>query len=336
MLKAAVLGSGGWGTALAQLCASRGYSVVQWVREPELVSEINQRHRNPFFLPEIALDQRIVATVEEGEALEGAELVLLVVPAQFLRGVVLRIRYDLPAEVPIVCCSKGIEKSSLALMSEILAGELPGKTHPWLTYLSGPSFGREVAQGQPANVTVAGESKEVREKVRNLLGSPLFRIYTSEDVVGVEVGGAVKNVIAIAVGACAGLGFGLSAQASLITRGLAEITRLAVAKGANPLTLSGHAGLGDLVLTCTGTLSRNRQVGYELGRGRSLLEILGGMKMVAEGVETAASVWQLARKRRISMPISEQVALVLHHGKSVQQAAADLMERPLHEELDAG
>jgi len=152
----------------------------------------------------------------------------------------------------------------------------------------------------------------------------------------VEVGGAVKNVIAIAVGACAGLGFGLSAQASLITRGLAEITRLAVAKGANPLTLSGHAGLGDLVLTCTGTLSRNRQVGYELGRGRSLLEILGGMKMVAEGVETAASVWQLARKRRISMPISEQVALVLHHGKSVQQAAADLMERPLHEELDAG
>jgi glycerol-3-phosphate dehydrogenase (NAD(P)+) len=304
------------------------------VREPELVQEINQRHRNPLFLPDIPLDGGVVATLDEREALEGAELVLLAVPSQFLRGVVLRIRYDLPVEAPIVCCSKGIEKESLELMSEVLTGELPGKYHPWLTYLSGPSFAREVAQGQPANVTVAGKSKEVRERVMAMLGSPVFRIYTSEDVVGVEVGGAVKNVIAIAVGACAGMGFGLNAQASLITRGLAEITRLAVAKGANPLTLSGHAGIGDLVLTCTGSLSRNRQLGYELGRGGSLEKILAATRMVAEGVATACSVRQLARKVQVSMPISEQVALVLHHGKPLRQAASDLMERPLHEELD--
>jgi glycerol-3-phosphate dehydrogenase (NAD(P)+) len=334
MSKVCVFGSGGWGTALAQLCASRGYRVVQWVREPELREEITLRHRNPVFLPGIPLSEAIVATLGEEEALEGADLVLLAIPSQFVRGMVFRIRYDLPFGVPIVCCSKGIEKATLELMSEVLTGELPGKVHPWLTYLSGPSFAREVAQGKPANVTVAGESKEVREKVRVLLGSPVFRIYTSPDVVGVEVGGAVKNVIAIAVGACAGMGFGLSAQASLITRGLAEITRLAVAKGANPLTLSGHAGIGDLVLTCTGDLSRNRQVGCALGQGKKLEEILGPMKMIAEGVDTASSVWDLARALNVPMPISEQVARVLYHGKSLEQAARDLMERPLREELD--
>ena len=334
MFRACVFGSGGWGTALAQLCASRGYSVMQWVREPEVLEAINRQHENPLFLSEIPLSERIVATLEEQEAMEKADLVLLVVPSQFLRRVVERIRFLLPTGVPIVCCSKGIEKESLELMSEVLSGELPGKYHPWLTYLSGPSFAREVAQGKPANVTVAGTNKGVRAKVRSLLGSSIFRVYTSADVVGVEVGGAVKNVIAIAVGACAGMGFGLSAQASLITRGLAEVTRLAVAKGANPLTLSGHAGIGDLVLTCTGSLSRNRQVGFALGEGKTLDEILGSMKMIAEGVETAHSVWHLARKLNVSMPISEQAALVLHHGKSVEQAARELMERPLREELD--
>lgn len=334
MLKACVFGSGGWGTALAQLCASRSYRVMQWVREPEVLEAINGRHENHLFLSEIPLSESIVATLDEQEAMDKADIVLLVVPSQFLRQVVKRIRFHLPTETPIVCCSKGIERESLELVSEVLTGELPGKYHPWLTYLSGPSFAREVAQGKPANVTVAGENKEVREKVRSLLGSSLFRVYTSADVVGVEVGGAVKNVIAIAVGACSGMGFGLSAQASLITRGLAEVTRLAVAKGANPLTLSGHAGIGDLVLTCTGSLSRNRQVGYALGEGKSLDEILGSMKMIAEGVETAHSVWHLARKLDITMPISEQTALVLHHGKSLVQAAKELMERPLREELD--
>jgi len=298
------------------------------------VEKINRNRENPLFLPEIELSDRIVATVKEEEAMEDADLVLLVIPSQFMRSTVQRIRYDLPTEVPIVCCSKGIERESLQLMSEVLTGEMPGKYHPWLTYLSGPSFAREVATGKPANVTVAGKSKEVREKVRSILGSSTFRIYTSGDVEGVEVGGAVKNVIAIAVGACSGMDFGLSAQASLITRGLAEMTRLAVAKGANPLTLSGHAGIGDLVLTCTGSLSRNRQVGFALGQGKSLNEILGAMKMVAEGVETAHSVWHLSRSLDVSMPISEQVAMVLHHGKSVQQAAKELMERPLREELD--
>jgi len=333
-VKACVFGSGGWGTALAQLCALRGYQVSQWVREPEVAREINGEHRNSAFLKDVPLSPEIVATLEEPEALEGAGLVLLVVPSQFLRRVVLRIRYALPPGIPIVCCSKGIEKGSLQLLSEILTGELPGKLHGYLTYLSGPSFAREVALGMPANVTVAGEDRACREQVRVLLGSSLFRVYTSRDVVGVEVGGAVKNVIAIAVGACAGMGFGLSAQASLITRGLAEMTRLAVAKGAHPLTLSGHAGIGDLVLTCTGALSRNRQVGVALGEGRTLEETLGSMRMVAEGVETAHSVWNLAQKLGVAMPISEQVALVLHQGKAVREAAAALMERPLREELD--
>jgi glycerol-3-phosphate dehydrogenase (NAD(P)+) len=299
-----------------------------------VAQEINERHQNSMFLNEVSLSENIIATLDEQEAMDGAGLVLLVVPSQFLRQVVLRIRYDLPPGVPIVCCSKGIERESLQLMSEVLAGELPGKFHPFLTYLSGPSFAREVALGKPANVTVAGEGRDCREKVRTLLGSSLFRVYTSRDVAGVEVGGAVKNVIAIAVGACAGMGFGLNAQASLITRGLAEMTRMAVAKGGNPLTLSGHAGIGDLVLTCTGSLSRNRRVGVALGEGKSLQEILGAMKMVAEGVETAHSVWHLSRKLDVPMPISEQVANVLHQGKSVREAAVELMQRPLREELD--
>ncbi len=334
MTKVCVFGSGGWGTALAQLCASRRYSIKQWVREPEVAEEINQRHLNSLFLPGIQLSNRIKATLEEQEALEEAELVLLVIPSQFLRKAVLKIRYLLPTEVPIVCCSKGIEKGSLELMSEVLTGELPGKYHPYLTYLSGPSFAREVAEGKPANVTVAGENSGIQKKVQALLGSSVFRIYTTSDVTGVQIGGAVKNVIAIAVGACAGMGFGLNAQASLITRGLAEMTRLAVAKGANPLTLSGHSGVGDLVLTCTGSLSRNRRVGVSLGEGKSLQKVLASMKMVAEGVATAHSVWHLAEKLNISMPITEQVYHVVHHAKSVELAAKELMERPLREELD--
>jgi glycerol-3-phosphate dehydrogenase (NAD(P)+) len=311
-----------------------GYSVKQWVREPEVAEEINQRHMNSIFLPGIQLSNRIKATFEEQEALEEADLVLLVIPSQFQRKTVLKIRHLLPTEVPIVCCSKGIEKGSLELMSEVLTGELPGKYHPYLTYLSGPSFAKEVAEGKPANVTVAGKNNEVCKKVQTLLGSSIFRIYTSSDVTGVQVGGAVKNVIAIAVGACAGMGFGLNAQVSLITRGLAEMTRLAVAKGANPLTLSGHSGLGDLVLTCMGSLSRNRRVGVSLGKGESLQKVLASMKTIAEGVATAHSVCHLAKKLNISMPITEQVFNVVHHDKSVQLAARELMERPLREELD--
>ena len=334
MEKACIFGSGGWGTALAQLCALRGYAVSQWVREPEVAESINRDHINPMFLPGVQLSPRIIATQDEKEALDAARIVLLAIPSQFMRQVVVRIRYLFPTLVPIVCCSKGIEKVSLELMSEVLEGELPGKYHPYLTYLSGPSFAGEVAIGKPANVTVAGQNQQARKRVQSLLGSSVFRIYTSPDVAGVLVGGAVKNVIAIAVGACDGMGFGLSAQASLITRGLAEMTRLAVAKGANPLTLSGHAGIGDLVLTCTGSLSRNRRVGYALGQGKSLPEVLGATKMIAEGVETAHSVRDLSQRLGVSMPISDQVAQVLHGGQSVEASARTLMERPLREELE--
>ncbi len=211
MTKACIFGSGGWGTALAEVCAVRGYNVMQWVREEDVAREINSKHQNSMFLPDISLSDSIEASLDEQEALKDADIVLLVIPSQFMREVIQRIRYMMPVSVPIVCCSKGIEKSTLELMSEVLAGELPGKYHENLTYLSGPSFAREVAVGKPANVTVSGQSRQAREKVQEMLGSPAFRIYTSSDVIGVQVGGAVKNVIAIAVGACAGMGLGLNA-----------------------------------------------------------------------------------------------------------------------------
>lgn len=334
MERVCVLGGGGWGTALAHLCAQKGFDVTIWAREAEVVEAINGHHTNAVFLEGIRLEERLRATIDEKEALKDASLVLLVVPAQYMRAFVLRVRDTLPTDVPLVSCSKGIETESLMLMSEVLTAELPGKYHPHLAYLSGPSFALEVAKGMPANVTVAAASEEVRARVQAALGSKVFRIYTSADVIGVQVGGATKNVIAIASGACEGLGFGLNARASIITRGLAEMTRLAVSKGADPLTMAGHAGVGDLVLTCTGELSRNRGVGLQLGRGRTLSEILGSMKMVAEGVATARAVSTLAKKKGIEMPISEQVSLVLDGKVGAREAAENLMSRPLREEID--
>ena len=221
MERVCVLGGGGWGTALAQLCAQKGFDVTIWARETEVVEAINEHHTNAVFLDGIRLEESLRATTDENEALEGASLVLLVVPAQYMRAFVLRVRDTLPTDIPLVSCSKGIETESLMLMSEVLTAELPGKYHPHLSYLSGPSFALEVAKGMPANVTVAATKEEVRERVQAALGSKVFRIYTSADVIGVQVGGATKNVIAIASGACEGLGFGLNARASIITRGLA-------------------------------------------------------------------------------------------------------------------
>jgi len=334
MEKACVFGSGGWGTALAQLLAEKGYNVAQWVREPEVADEINGKGTNSIFLPEVQLSEKIRACTGEEEVLDGAGIVLLVIPTQHLRSVVVKVRDLLPVGVPLVNCGKGIERGSLALMSEVLTDELPGKYHPYIAHLSGPSFAKEVARGMPANVTVASASKEAALSVQAILGEPKFRVYTSTDVAGVLIGGAIKNVIAIASGACDGLGFGLNARASLITRGLAEMTRLAAAMGANPLTLAGHAGVGDLVLTCTGDLSRNHMVGFELGLGKSLEEIIGSMRMVAEGVETSRSTWQLSRKLDIEMPITEQVYTVLHEGKPVRDAAEYLMSRTPKDEVD--
>ena len=331
--RAAVLGGGSWGAALAQLMARKGYDVRLWAREKEVVDGINTSRENRVFLPGIELDSNLKATTRVGTALEGADIVLFVIPTQYLRGFLVRNREDFPPNVPLVCCAKGIENTSLMLPFEVMRDELPGKYHHWLAVLSGPSFAREVAQHMPTNVTVAADSPEVANQVQEMVGEFYFRVYASDDVMGVEMGGATKNVLAIATGVGDGMGLGDNARAAIITRGLAEITRLAVSKGANPLTLAGLAGMGDLVLTCAGELSRNRQVGLRLAKGETAEQIRQSMQMVAEGVPTAKSVYHLSRKLGVEMPICDQVYYVLYDNKPVKDGLNSLLERPVGREL---
>jgi glycerol-3-phosphate dehydrogenase (NAD(P)+) len=262
----------------------------------------------------------------------GAIAVVAVVPSHGMRQAMAEAARFIGPRVPVVSASKGIEQESLALMSDVLLQVLPEENRPRLAFLGGPSFAKEVMLGQPTAVSVASLDPGVARQVQGLFATDRFRVYTTDDVVGVEVGGAVKNVIAIAAGAGDGLGFGHNTRAAIITRGLAEISRLALRKGANPLTLAGLSGLGDLVLTCTGDLSRNRTVGIELGKGRSIAEILGSMKQVAEGVKTAQSVRDLARKYGVEMPITEQVYRMLYEGQSAGDALSELMGRALRAE----
>jgi glycerol-3-phosphate dehydrogenase (NAD(P)+) len=331
--KAAILGGGSWGTALAQLMARKGFRVTMWAREEEVVDGINSHGENKVFLPGIELDPNLRATTRVRKALDGADIVLFVIPTQFLRGFLVRNREDFPPNVPLVCCAKGIENTSLMMPFEVMRDELPGKYHHWLAVLSGPSFAREVAQRMPTNVTVAAQSPEVAAQVQEMVRELYFRVYTSDDVMGVEMGGATKNVLAIATGVGDGMGLGDNARAAIITRGLAEITRLAVKKGANPLTLAGLAGMGDLVLTCAGELSRNRQVGLRLAKGETIEQIRKSMRMVAEGVPTAKSVYHLSRKLGVEMPICDQVYYVLYDSKPVQDGLNSLLERPVGREI---
>ena len=330
--KAAVLGAGSWGTALACQLARTGHDVTMWAMEPEVASGINEKHRNPFFLSDIELPERIRATTDMSEAVRDADLCLVVIPAQFVRERMIQVRDDLPRNIPIVICSKGIEQGSFCTMHEVLVEELPGKHHRGICVLSGPSFALEVAKDRPTNVTVAGTDPDVATAVQQAISSKHFRIYTSDDMVGVELGGALKNVVAIAAGAAAGLGLSYNSTAGLITRGLAEIARLAVAMGGKPETMMGLAGVGDLILTCTGTLSRNRMVGEELAKGRTWPEIRDRMRMVAEGVATSVSVVDLAKRHGVDMPIAGQVYEVLHEDKSVGDAMESLLSRPLKPE----
>jgi glycerol-3-phosphate dehydrogenase (NAD(P)+) len=327
-----VIGAGSWGTALAALLADKGYHVTLWAWEKVAVEEMNVEHENALYLPGIRLPENLRGTRSLQEACQGQDMLVWVTPSHVARTVLTQARPFLPVAVPIVIATKGIENESLMLMSEVFEDVLPIDYHPWLAYLSGPSFAREVAQRMPTAVVVASLSDRLGQRVQQAFHHSYFRVYRSPDVIGVEIGGSLKNVIAIAAGISDGMGFGHNAMAGMLTRGLAEMSRLAVAKGANPLTLAGLSGMGDLVLTCTGGLSRNRQVGIRLGKGETIHRILGDMNMVAEGVKTALSVNDLRRQLHLDMPICEGVYQVLYEGKAPAQALQDLLGRELKRE----
>jgi len=331
-MKTGVIGAGSWGTALAFLLADKGYDVTVWSHTEPAATSINTRHENTEYLPDIALPANLRATLDLEEACRGKDLIVAVTPSHVVREVMERALPYLPEHVPIVSATKGIENETLYTVSEILQEVLPVRYHGYLAYLSGPSFAREVGMRHPTVVTIASYSERLSATLQSVFRTDYFRAYRTTDVEGVEIGGSLKNVIAIASGAGDGMGFGHNTRAALITRGLAEISRMGVARGANPLTLAGLAGMGDLVLTCTGGLSRNRAVGMKLGEGRELSDILGDMTMVAEGVRTAKSVHDLAARLGVEMPICEQVYQVLYEGKNVQRAMVDLMGRPVARE----
>jgi glycerol-3-phosphate dehydrogenase (NAD(P)+) len=331
MKRIAIIGGGSWGTALAVVAARAGHEVRIWSRSAEVVSSINKQRVNARYLTSTTIPASVAATGETKTALDGASLVLLAAPSHAARELLTAIAPDLDEAAIIVSVSKGIEIETGKRISEI-AKEVCGAAHPFVC-LSGPSFAREVVDGHPTAIVAASNDAAAARTVQNDLSFENLRIYTNADVVGTELGGSVKNVMAIAAGMTAGLGFGSNSVAALITRGLAEITRLARREGAQMETLMGLAGLGDLVLTCTGTLSRNRFVGQELGKGRSLAEITQELNEVAEGINTARAVKQLADRAGLEMPIVNEVNAVLYEGKSASDAVAELMSRPLREEV---
>ncbi|HEY2772916.1 MAG TPA: NAD(P)H-dependent glycerol-3-phosphate dehydrogenase [Candidatus Binatia bacterium] len=327
----AVIGAGSWGTALASLLAGKGYSARLWSRGAEVCHGINEHHENRVYLPGVALPPSLRATTDLSEALDGAELVVAVVPSHAMRGTMEKAARVIRPDALVVSASKGIEDDSLLTMHGVIADAIGSEKR--VGALSGPSFAVEVAGGQPAVVVAAATTEETAERVQHFFHAPMLRVYRSTDMVGVELGGVVKNVMAIATGVSDGLGYGLNARAATITRGLAEIMRLAISMGGRPETLSGLAGIGDLVLTCTGDLSRNRQVGLRLGRGETIESILGGMRMVAEGVRNTKSVRDLARRQNVEMPIVECAYKVLYEGMSPGQALEELFGRSLKPEF---
>jgi len=324
----AVIGAGSWGTALAAHLARSGHDVHLWVRDPSLATAVSTAHENARYLPGVALPP-LAATSDRGAAAAGAELVIVATPSEFCREAYRGLRPHLAAGTVLVSATKGLEVETLRRMSEVAAEEVPGRP---IVVLSGPSFALEVAQGQPTTVVVASAEVAVAERVQRAVSTRAFRAYSSDDVKGVELAGALKNVIAIAAGIVDGLGYGHNTGAALLTRGLAEITRLAVALGARPDTLAGLAGLGDLVLTCTGGLSRNRRVGQALAEGESLGQALADLSMVAEGVRTTLVACRLAEGAGIEMPIARQMRAVLYEGKPPRAAVEELMLRTLKRE----
>lgn len=335
-MRVGVVGAGSWGTTLANLLAKKGEDVVLWVYEEDLAERLSETGINDLYLPEFRLDRRLRYTSDLGKVVAERQVLVLVPPSQVMRKVVSQIAMLIPPDCQLVSASKGIENDSLMTMSEVLAEVLGEEVASRCAYLSGPSFAKEVAAEQPTAVAVAAGQISLAGTIQDLFSTDYFRVYTNPDVVGVELCGALKNVIALAAGVSDGLGFGYNTRAALITRGLVEMARLGVAKGGQPETFAGLAGMGDLVLTCTGDLSRNRSVGVALGKGRSLEDILAEMRMVAEGVKTTLSAFQLARQLGVDMPITTQMYEILYAGKDPRQAVTDLMLRDLKPERQHG
>jgi glycerol-3-phosphate dehydrogenase (NAD(P)+) len=330
--RVAIIGAGSWGSALAIVAARAGHDVQIWSRNTAVVDSINTDRVNPVYLRDARFAGSVRATGDIVQAVNGAELVILAAPSHATRGLLTTMAPALQTEMIIVSATKGIEIETGKRISQIVAEVVPEAARARFVCLSGPSFAKEVVENHPTAVVAASGDRDASRIVQSELSCDNLRIYTNDDVIGTELGGSVKNVMAIAAGMVAGLGFGSNSIAALITRGLAEMTRLALREGAKLETLMGLAGLGDLVLTCTGNLSRNRFVGQELGKGRRLNDITAGMNEVAEGVRTTQAVKQLADRFGIEMPITNQVHAVLYEGKSASEAANELMTRPLREE----
>ncbi len=329
-----VIGAGSWGTTLANLLAEKGYPIDLWVFEEEVRDQILQQRQNRVFLPDITLSPNLKPTNDLAAVVAEKQLLLVVVPSHVMRETSGRMAELVTKDMIIVSASKGIENKTHLTMTGVLNETLPHVPESRLAVLSGPSFAREVAQQLPTAVTAASRELSVAESVQQVFATERFRVYTHDDVMGVELGGSVKNVIAIAAGIIDGLGMGLNTRAALITRGQTEIRRLGLAMGANPRTFTGLAGVGDLILTCTGTLSRNHTLGHQIGQGAKLADVLSQMRMVAEGVKTAESVYNLSRRIGVEMPICEDIYRILYEDLPPLKAVQRLMTRELKHELD--
>lgn len=332
MTNIAIIGAGSWGTALALVAARAGHAVKLWAHSREVLEALRQRRENTVYLPGFPLPENIEPVAEFSAALHEAELVVTVVPSHVCREVYAQLAPHAQPQMIFANAAKGLETETQQRMEEVVSEVLRSRFTPRYVMLSGPSFAQEVARDEPSAIVAASREKAAATLVQTAFATPRFRVYTNDDVIGVELGGALKNVMAIATGAVNGLGLGYNSAAALVTRGLVEMTRLAVAMGGRPETLAGLAGLGDLVLTCFGQLSRNRRVGFELGRGRALAEILAEMREVAEGVKTAKAAYALAQRLRVEMPITTGVYQMLYEGKTPRELELELMERPLKAE----
>lgn len=332
-MEIAVIGAGGWGTTLAILLLENGHRVRLWEYDPDYARRMTQEHSNPIFLPGIELPEEILISSDLEQVLLFSEIVLFAVPSQFTRNVARKTSRFVSESTVVVSVAKGIEEDTLQRMSQVLREELNSVDENAIVALSGPSHAEEVSRHIPTAVVVASPSEENRTKVQAIFMSPIFRVYTNRDIVGVELGGALKNVIAIATGICDGLGFGDNTKGALMTRGLAEITRLGVTMGADPLTFAGLSGMGDLITTCISRHSRNRYVGEQIGKGNNLNQVLAEMKMVAEGVNTTRSALQLSRKLKVEMPITERIYAVLFQEEDPRTTVSQLMSRDAKPEV---
>jgi len=333
-IKIGVVGAGSWGTALANLLGSKGFKIDLWAFEKDVRDQIQTHRENSVFLPGFSLSTHICAFNDLTRVVSGKDLILIVVPSHVMREIARGLAGNVSKEAIIVSASKGIENKTHLTMSGVLKEVLADVAEGQFAVLSGPSFAREVASNAPTAVTVASQDPKVAMLVQHIFANPFFRVYTSDDIIGVELGGAVKNVVAIAAGIIDGLGLGLNTRAALITRGLTEIRRLGLKLGASSQTFTGLAGVGDLILTCTGDLSRNHRVGKKIGEGMKLKEILAESRMVAEGVKTARSVYNLSRKRNVEMPISHEIYRILYEDLAPKEALYNLMTRDLKQEFD--